>query len=155
MVASMKVQGRREIGRKMRALPARIKQPVQKAVTEGAEEIARMQRNLAPEHTGKLKKSIRVTPPGQTTPSHSQPGGARTTREFEALVTAGDDEVRYPHLVEYGTAPHPQGGLGEGTQHPGTTAQPFFWPGYRLARKRVRVKVKRAIGKAVKAGFEA
>lgn len=155
MPAKMTMQGRQAVGRKMQALAGKIRVPVQKAVTDGAEQIARQQRNLVPERTGKLKRSIVVTPPGQSTPAYSQPGGSSRTREYEAKVTAGNSEVRYAHLVEYGTASHPQGGQFTGTQHPGTPAEPYFWPGYRLERKPVRAKIRREIRKAIKAAYEA
>ena len=56
--------------------------------------------------------------------------------ENSVAVTVGNSDVRYPHLVEYGT-----------TQAP---AQPFFWPGFRLAKPKAERRIKRAISKAVK-----
>jgi HK97 gp10 family phage protein len=153
MVAKMTVEGREALARKIRALSDKVRVPVQNAVVQGAEDIADTQRTFVPVDEGDLKASIHVTKPGETTPAHSQPGGSRVAREYEAIVTAGNDRVRYPHLVEFGTKPHPQGGMFEGTEHPGTPAQPYFWPGYRLVRKRVRSRVKRIIGKAIKTEF--
>ncbi len=95
-----------------------------------------MQRQLAPEDTGALEESITVTPPGQATPEYSQPGGSRVAGELEAIVTAGNEDVRYPHLVEHGTTK--------------THAQPFFWPGFRLTRKRAANRIKGAISRAVR-----
>lgn len=85
---------------------------VLKALTTSAESIASTQRALAPEDTGALKDSITVTLPGQSTPPYSQPGGNRVAGDNEIIVTAGNSDVRYPHLVEHGTA------------H--ASAQPFF-----------------------------
>ena len=51
-------------------------------------------------------------------------------------ITAGNSDVRYPHLQEYGTTFHP--------------AQPFFFPAYRLHKKKVLAAIKRGIGKAIK-----
>ena len=59
-----------------------------------------------------------------------------TVPENAAAITVGNTAVRYPHLQEYGTRHH--------------AAQPFFWPGYRMGRKRALKKIKRAIGKAIK-----
>lgn len=118
------------------ALPKKVIAAVQPAlIVSGNELVSRMQ-TLAPEDTGALKGSIAMTPPNGTTPAHSQPGGARTAGPNEVLVTAGNSEVRYPHLVEYGTAHAP--------------AQPYFWPAYRLSKKRIANRLKRAIGKAVR-----
>ena len=66
------------------------------------------------------------------------------------LVTAGNSKVRYPHLVEYGTRPHVNAGMFPGTEHPGTQAQPYFWPSFRLLRKRFRGRMTRAMNKAIK-----
>lgn len=120
----------------MRRIPQAVRGAVTPAVVKSAEEVADMQRRLAPEDTGGLKDSITVTQPGQTTPPYSQPGGSRVATELEAIVTAGNSEVRYPHLVEHGTTK--------------AAAQPFFWPGFRLTRKRAADRIKRAVGKAVR-----
>jgi hypothetical protein len=87
--------------------------------------------------TGALINSIKVTGPGETTPSHSQPDGSNRVPENAAAVTAGNSDVRYAHLVEYGTQQAP--------------AKPFFFPAVRLDRKRINNRIKRAIRKAVRA----
>jgi HK97 gp10 family phage protein len=109
---------------------------VLKALTTSAESIASTQRALAPEDTGALKDSIAVTLPGQSTPPYSQPGGNRVAGPSEVIITVGDTDTRYPHLVEYGTSK--------------TDAQPFFWPGFRLQRKRAQQLIDRAGRKAVR-----
>jgi len=93
-------------------------------------------RNLAPVDTGALRESIVVTPGGQNTPPYSQPGGSRVVPENAAVVTAGNDGVRYPHLVEYGTKD--------------AVAQPFFWPAVRSKKKKIANRVKRSISKAAR-----
>ena len=129
------------LNRRFAAVLANVKAVVEPALVKGAEEIAVTQRQLAPEDTGALKDSITVTPPGATPPPYSQPGGSRTAKENEAIVTAGGTDVRYPHLVEYGTSETP--------------AQPFFWPGFRLTRTRAQNRIKRSIRKAVRTGWDA
>lgn len=146
----MAIQGLAQLTRKMRAIPQKAKDAARIAVVQGAEEIAALQRNLAPVEDGGLRGSIHVTLPGQTTPPYSQPGGARTAGPEETIVTAGNSKVRYAHLVEFGTAAHINGGLFAGTQHPGTKAEPFFWPGYRALKKRSRSRITRSINKAIK-----
>lgn len=122
--------------KRMRAIPQAARAAVQPALVKSAEEIAALQRGLAPEDDGDLKASITVTGPGQSTPPYSQPGGAMVVPENQAAITVGNSDVRYPHLQEYGTTFHP--------------AQPFFWPGYRLGRKRALDRIKRAVGKAIR-----
>ncbi|RCW27804.1 HK97 gp10 family phage protein [Ciceribacter lividus] len=113
---------------------------INKALMSAAEDLASMQRHLAPDDpaTGApdLKTSIAVTGPGEQTPPYSQPGGSRVAGEHEVIVTAGNTEVRYPHLVEYGTSK--------------TEAQPFFWPAVRLLRKSLQQRIDRAGRKAVR-----
>lgn len=128
------------LNRRFAAVQRNIREVVQPALVKGAEEIAAMQRQLAVEDSGALKDSIAVTPPGGTTPPYSQPGGSRVVGENEAVVTVGGTDVRYPHLVEYGTSKAP--------------AQPFFWPGFRLTRKRALNRLKRSIRKAVRIGWD-
>lgn len=86
--------------------------------------------------TGALIDSISVTLPGRSTPPYSQPGGSRVAGETEVIVTVGDADVRYAHLVEFGTS-HSE-------------AEPFFWPGYRLTRDEAKRILSRAAKKAVK-----
>ena len=122
--------------RRMRAIRLDGAKAVQPALLKGAQEIADTIEALAPERSGDLKNSVTVTRPGGVTPPYSQPGGQTVLAPNQAAVTVGSSDVRYPHLVEYGTATAP--------------AQPFFWPGYRLSRTKALRRIKRAIGKAVR-----
>ncbi|PSM16117.1 HK97-gp10 family putative phage morphogenesis protein [Nitratireductor sp. StC3] len=126
----------RRLQKRLKAIPRAVKQAVVPALMTSGNELADRMRTLAPEDTGALKDSITVTPPGGTTPPYSQPGGSRTAGETQVLVTAGNDDVRYPHLVEYGTEE--------------AAAQPYFWPAYRLTKKRAANRIKRAVRKAVR-----
>ena len=122
--------------KRMRAIPQAARKAVTPAVMQSAYDIADIMEGLAPEDTGDLIGSIAVTGPGQTTPPYSQPGGAMVVPENTAAITVGNSAVRYPHLQEYGTSHH--------------EAQPFFWPGFRMGRKRALNRIKRAIGKAIR-----
>lgn len=126
--------------RRLAAVPLAVKDAVTPSLIKGGEEIAAAMEALAPEDTGDLVASIEVTPPRQATPAYSQPGGSTVAEENQVLITAGNSDVRYPHLVEYGTA--------------NALAQPFFWPGYRLSRKRAVNRIKRNIKKAVREAWE-
>lgn len=124
--------------KRLQAIPRAVRSAVQPALVKGAEEIARKAKaNARPsKDTGALIASIVVTPPGGTTPAYSQPGGANRVPENQATVTVGNTDVRYGHLVEYGTTK--------------AQAQPFFWPAVRAAGNRARNRVSRAIRKAVR-----
>lgn len=124
------------LSRRLEAIPRNVRAAVAPALIKAGGDLANMQRILAPRDTGALQDSIAVTGPGQQTPPYSQPGGSTLARENQVLVTVGNTDVRYPHLVEYGTAD--------------TAAQPYFWPAYRLMKKKLANRIKRAIRKAVK-----
>lgn len=122
--------------RRLEAIPRAVKAAMVPALAKSGQDLATMQRVLAPRDSGALQDSIAVTLPGETTPPYSQPGGSRTAKENEVLVTVGNTDVRYPHLVEFGTAT--------------AAAQPYFWPAYRLMKKKMANRIKRAIRKAVR-----
>ncbi|WP_028030528.1 HK97-gp10 family putative phage morphogenesis protein [Gemmobacter nectariphilus] len=126
--------------RRMRAIPQAAREAVQPTLVREAEKIAATMRHLAPDDPATpapdLKSSIAVTGPGQSTPPYSQPGGAMVVPENAVAITAGNTDVRYPHLQEHGTSKH--------------AAQPFFWPAFRLHRKKALAAIKRGIGKAVR-----
>lgn len=124
------------LSRRLEAIPRNVRAAVAPALIKAGGDLANMQRILAPRDTGALQDSIEVTGPGQQTPPYSQPGGSTLARENQVLVTVGNNDVRYPHLVEYGTAD--------------TAAQPYFWPAYRLMKKKLANRIKSAIRKAVK-----
>ena len=121
---------------RMRAMVKAGKAATAPALLQGGYEVAQAIEALAPEDEGDLKGSIAVTPAGQMTPPYSQPGGSHVVPENQVAITAGNSDVRYPHLQEYGTSHHP--------------AQPFFWPGFRLARKRAENRIKRVLAKAIR-----
>ena len=128
--------GIRRFQHRMQAMPKAVRDAVGPAALRGAQDIADMVEHFAPEDEGDLKTSVMVTGPGQSTPPYSHPGGSHIVPEGAAAVSVGSTDVRYPHLQEYGTKHH--------------AAQPFFWPAYRMMRKRAADRVKRAMSKAVR-----
>lgn len=127
---------------RMQAIPRAARQAVKPALVKAAEDVANLQRALAPEKTGDLKASITVTGPGEATPPYSQPGGSMVAPANAALITVGNTDVRYAHLVEYGH--------GNGFNGSTVPPHPFFWPGFRLGQKKASAAIKRAIRKAIK-----
>lgn len=124
------------LSRRLNAIPKAVKSAVAPALIKAGVDLSVTMRLLAPVDSGDLRDSIHVTAPGETTPAYSQPGGSTTAKENQVLVTAGNSDVRYAHLVEHGTAAAP--------------AQPYFWPAYRLRKKKLASRIKTAIRKAVK-----
>lgn len=128
--------GLSRIQQRLNAIPQDVKAALEPALLKQAETIASTMQTLAPVDQGDLRDSITVTGPGQSTPPYSQPGGAQIVPDNAVAITVGEETVRYPHLVEYGTAKTP--------------AQPFFWPAYRLHRMKAKKALKRAAGAAVR-----
>lgn len=127
------------LNRRLAAIPVAVREAVKPALETSANEMAEAMRKLAPEDTGALKDSITVTTGGATTPAYSQPGGSQKVPKNAVAITVGNNDVRYPHLVEYGTED--------------ASPQPFFWPAFRLYRQRAQRRISRAIGKAVREGW--
>lgn len=151
-----KVQGLDKLKIKLAAFSPAIQKKLATAVLKSAQEVADSARNLAPVgRTGKLKASIQAV---MGDVPHEEGGqkvfGSTGAREdnsvIKATVYAGDRDAWYARLVEFGVAPHEAGGKFEGAQHPGTTAQPFFFPAYRSRRKSAKTRITRAIREAVK-----
>lgn len=122
--------------RRMKAIPKGARNAVKPALVKSAYAVADIMEDMAPEDTGDLVNSIAVTGPGQATPPYSQPGGSMVVPENATAITVGSTDVRYAHLVEYGTSKAP--------------AKPFFWPAVRLGRRDAMKRIKRAIGKAIR-----
>ena len=130
---------------RLRAIPEEVTRAVRPALVKQAENMARTMRTFAPVKSGDLRDSIVVTPPSASTPPYSQPGGAMLVPETTAVVTAGNKDVRYAHLVEYG---HQASGWNEGGSV--VPPHPFFWPAVRLHNKRAKRAIKSAVSRAVK-----
>lgn len=150
MSVTVKWRNKDKLFAKLRKSVPGIEAAVTDANVKSANAIAAIQKSFAPVDDGDLRESIEVTLPGGRSPAHSQPGGSVSVPPGAVLITAGNTKVRYAHLVEYGTAPHPQGGLYEGTVHPGNPPAAFFWPGYRLGRRSAKGRATRAITKELK-----
>lgn len=122
--------------RRLAAIPKEVKRSIEPALRKQAEAMTGTMRSIVPKDTRELEYSIKYTMPGGRTPAYSQPGGSMVVPENAVAITVGNSDVRYGHLVEYGTAE--------------AHAQPFFWPSVRLHNKRARTAIKSAIGRAVK-----
>lgn len=138
---------------KMAKLPAEVRSAVKQAIAQSADELTDTMKRLAPKDTGKLRDSITQTWGGGKVAHASLSGGAGATGDpdLTVTITAGNSGVRYAHLVEFGTAPHINGGKYAGTKHPGAKAQPFFFPAYRAQKRRIKGRITRAITKAARA----
>jgi HK97 gp10 family phage protein len=147
-----KVQNRERLLRKLAALPERARQAIKPAVKEGADEIVAMQKNLVPKGgTGALARSIMaVSGNVNKRTAGLSTGEVKGDPDLTVSIVAGDETAYYARWIEFGTAPHENGGLFKGTQNPGIRAQPFFYPPVRALRRRVKSRITRATRKAAK-----
>lgn len=148
-----KLSNRDSLLRKLGAMPPAVRSAVKQALAQGADEITNEMKRLAPKDTGKLRNSIVQSLGGGKVRYSSMSGvsGEAGDPDLSVRISAGNSEVRYAHLVEFGTAPHINGGRFAGTLHPGTAPQPFFFPAYRANKRRVKSRISRATTRAVKA----
>ncbi|KAB2716669.1 HK97 gp10 family phage protein [Brucella intermedia] len=146
----MAIPGLKSLNRKLKALPALAEAAIKLAMEQGAEEIVAMMKRLVPVDNGDLRDSIGWT--WGDAPSYSQRIGAvkSKTGNLKITIYAGNSKVRYAHLVEFGSAPHINGGMFAGTQNPGAKAQPFFFVSFRALRRRTKSRITRAINKSAK-----
>lgn len=134
--------------RKLELLRIKTADAVRPAMEEAAQELVDMMKRVVPHKHNTLRDSIGWTwgeaPGGSIRVAAGEVGFMRIT------IYAGSVAAYYARWVEFGTAPHTQGGMFKGTQSPGTRAEPFFFPSYRAQRKGMKKKVRDAVNKAVK-----
>lgn len=128
------VEGLDRLRRKLLALPKRAKTEMAAALRQSADEITALQRNLAPVEDGTLRSSIESTVSNEGLRVTISAGGPATTKPVRE---GADAEYDYALGIEFGTENMP--------------AKPFFFPGYRAVRKRVKSRMSRAVNKAAKA----
>lgn len=109
-------------------------------------EVASKIASRAPVERGDYQKSIEsglvsANPSARKRPGYKKP------KDGNAVGIFGNFIWRF---IEFGTAPHVNGGLFAGTQHPGTSAQPHVFPTWRANRNSVKKAVRQGLNKAVK-----
>ncbi|SHF05347.1 phage protein, HK97 gp10 family [Kaistia soli DSM 19436] len=148
----MKFKNADRFRRRIAAMAPAARAEIQKALVEGGNEIAGMAKSFAPKKSGDLAASIGVTIGNYVTENANVRGVQATGGGHDLSVTihAGDGRAFYAAFVEFGTAPHEVGGIFKGAQHPGSRAHPFFFPAFRLGKKRAKSRISRAVNKAAK-----
>lgn len=141
--------------RRMRSMPKVARAEFRKALEKSSDEMSDTAKRFAPVDDGDLKKSIGRTF-GNYRPDNANVRGVavsgRGDPDLTVTVHAGDEKAWYAALVEFGTQPHEQpNNPFNGGRHPGSAPHPYFFPAYRLLRKRARSRLATANRKAVKA----
>lgn len=124
----MKIKGVDQLKRKLKMMPFVAKDEIRGALETSAQEITATAKNFAPTRTGALRNSIDYTMGRE---------GLGSGNELSVTVHAGDDFAYYAPFVEFGTSR-------------GASARPFFFPAYRLVRKKVKRRISRATSMAAK-----
>lgn len=129
-----------DLEKRLSGIPDAILRALRPALMRSGEEVARNWKVLAADdpETGApdYRNSITVTGPGETTPAYAAGGGKRTAGPNQVLVTAGNEDVRYGHMLEFGTSK--------------MEAQPAMLPGWRIAKTRIDRRIKTAITSAIR-----
>lgn len=169
-----RVQNLDRLKAKLAAMPGEVRSAIRQGLAESADDMVASMKSHAPVgpvsgqgrkiglRPGALRDSIVQTWGGGKVAYASLSGHGQAARgavaseavagdaDLSVRISAGNTRVRHAHLVEFGTAPHEIGGLFKGARHPGTPAQPFFFPVYRAFKKPARARIARATRKAIK-----
>ena len=148
MGAWSKFYGRAEWERRLKRIPRTMREEVMAANEKSVRLMADQMRAWAPVRTGDLRRSIKVTPPGGEFPPLGIVSRGRVGK-MQWGVSVGDEKAWYAPFVEWETKPHMTAGKYVG-MHPGTPGQPFFYPTYRLFKRRIKARATRAMKKAIK-----
>lgn len=141
----MKIKGKDEFLRQIAALPDAIRSEVRKSLETSADEATDVMKRFAPVKTGKLRASIGYSfgeaPKGTINTAAKAARAAKSEIGLAVTIYAGSSEAFYARFQEFGTQKMP--------------ANPFFYPAYRLTRKRAKSRLSRAIRNgAKKAGMK-
>lgn len=137
---SIQQDGQR-FARKLRRAPVLVARHMRPAMETGATEMVAMMRQFAPEF---LRDSIKwkwgAAPRGAVI--LDRVGGRG---DLQISIYSAD---RRAHWWEFGTADRYQKSTGRYVGR--ITAQPFFWPAYRLLRRRVRRRMNAAMRRGIR-----
>lgn len=151
-MARVTVRGSKQLNDKLKALRQKTQGKVRAALGEAATEMVAMMKRQVPDGPGTGERDLGNSIKWRFGAEEGGGSDAVTGKSASTRVTitAGDEHNIEARWVEFGTAPHPQGGSRPGTDHPGTSPQPFFFPSYRALRKRAKAMVAKSIREAVR-----
>ncbi|ODN68846.1 HK97-gp10 family putative phage morphogenesis protein [Methylobrevis pamukkalensis] len=121
--------------RRLAAIPVEVRQAVAPIIEAEASRMVATARRFAPDGDGDLDASIRKEDGAHQMQTLVRAGGSSTTRPVRDGASATYD---YSHANEWGTADMP--------------ANPFFYPAWRLTKKKASAAIRRAMRKAIRGG---
>jgi hypothetical protein len=148
----MKIANRDRFIRRLKALPPAVKGEMSHSLQQSADEITAMQKRLVRRKTGTLASTIanEAKPNTDGLVIGMFAGGPKTTKTVTDKFGLTAYEYDYAFSEEFGTKKHKNEGKFAGSENPGVTAHPFFFPAYRFGKKRARQRLGRAYGKAAR-----
>ncbi|MGU3494215.1 HK97-gp10 family putative phage morphogenesis protein [Xanthobacteraceae bacterium A53D] len=145
------ILGLASLQKKLDRLPKVVTAEIKASMEKVAQQIVDLAKSLVPKgRTGALRDSIGWTwgAPPRGSITLGKVARSALGKGLTLTVFAGNDEAYYARWVEFGTSAHAQGGLFEGTDHPGTAAQPYFFPAYRANKKPARRAIRKSVRQA-------
>jgi HK97 gp10 family phage protein len=129
---AIKVRNKDRLFQALRKSVPAVDAELRTALAKAGDEFVNTASRLVPVDEGDLRDSIQWKPTKATQ--------ADSRRSPAIVIQAGadqpGDEAYYVRFVEFGT--------------PETPKQPFFFPSYRLLRRKIRGMLSRAMGRAIK-----
>jgi HK97 gp10 family phage protein len=135
----MKIQNVDRLKRKLRRFPEIVREEIRAAISQSADEMVELMKRTVPVDKGDLRDSIGWTwgaPPRGALVIATSANKAAREAGLVATIFAGNEAAYYVRFIEFGTVK--------------ARAQPFFFPSYRLTKKRARARITRATTKAAK-----
>lgn len=131
--------------RKFQRLVPTARVEVTAAALKGAEDVADLAKRFA--RSDRVKASIKAEPIPDRLAAMVVAGGPGTLVERRK---GSGVFVSIARLEEFGTPPHENKGLYQGTENPGTKPHPFLFPAARLLKKKNKARISRAMGQAAR-----
>jgi len=146
MAVRAKVLGREKLMRRLKIFVPDAEKEMTEAKELSMAEVASKIAARAPYDTGEYYDSLESGLVKDNPQARKRPG-YRKSKDEEAVGIFGK---WYWRLIEFGTAPHVNGGMFAGSEHPGSQAKPHVFPTWRANRNNVKKKVRQGLNKAVK-----
>lgn len=143
-MARVYLKGLPQLKAKLIRLKEQTASRVRPAMEQAAQRVVEMMKRQVPVDHGDLRDSI-----GWSW-GNAPKGSIKAASVNGITIFAGNEKAFYARFVEFGTAPHIQGGTVPGSQSPGTVAQPFFFPSWRASKKAIKAALRKAIREAVR-----
>ncbi|TPM92726.1 HK97 gp10 family phage protein [Mesorhizobium sp. B2-1-3A] len=146
----MKIAGKQKFLSQIAALPAAMRTEIQKALVVSAEETNDLQQRFVPVDKGDLKRSIGYVL-GDEVPEGAgiSTAPAKGSTDLTVTMFAGNATtiVTNKRGVEFQNAVLQEFGTKK------MSANPFFFPGFRIGKKRAKPRLARAVSAGAKKAF--